>query len=48
MRFVVLLLFAIPLSAQLSVRATIGVDATRSTTLVDRDCASTNPPALFG
>lgn len=48
MRFVALLMLALPLSAQLSVRAGLGADSTRATTVTDRDCSATNPPALFG
>lgn len=48
MKFIALLMFALPLSAQLSVRAGLGLDSTRATTITDRDCSSANPPALFG
>jgi len=48
MKFIALLMFALPLSAQLSLRAGLGIDTTRAATVLDRDCSSTNPPALFG
>lgn len=49
MKWIVLLLVALPASAQsLFVRAGLGLDHTRGTSVRDADCSATNPPALFG
>lgn len=46
--FAVLLLSSAPLFAQSYVRAGFGVERSADATLRDVDCASTEPPALFG
>ncbi|MGN6184373.1 MAG: outer membrane protein [Thermoanaerobaculia bacterium] len=45
----ILLLMTLPLSAaSIFVRGGAAVEQSGDTTIVDRDCTSTNPPALFG
>lgn len=51
MRFLVPLIcvvLAFPAAAQLYVRGALGFEQSRDTTLRDRDCTATQPPALFG
>ncbi|HEX7809405.1 MAG TPA: hypothetical protein VF608_11785, partial [Thermoanaerobaculia bacterium] len=46
---VLLLLSTLPVSAASPyVRGGVAIEQSGDTTLSDRDCASTNPPALFG
>jgi opacity protein-like surface antigen len=48
--FVLIIVFlcSFSIAAQPYARAGIGVETAGDATLLDRDCASTNPPALFG
>ncbi|HEY0141216.1 MAG TPA: outer membrane beta-barrel protein [Thermoanaerobaculia bacterium] len=47
-RALLVLLFALPLHADGFLRLAVGREQSRDTTLRDRDCTATAPPALFG